>query len=119
MVDRIQQLQHHFQFKTPKQQTQSKSASFKDVLAKEKSLKVSKHAQLRLDERNIHISESQWEEISEKMKEARGKGVTDSLVVLSDAALLVSTQNHTVVTAMKREETQSKVFTNINGTILM
>lgn len=93
--------------------------SFKDILANQEKLKISKHATQRLTERNINIDEKEWRLIETKMVEARKKGITDSLVVTNQAALLVSTKNNTVVTAMNREEANHKIFTNINGTILI
>jgi flagellar operon protein len=93
--------------------------SFKDILADQEKLKISKHATQRLTERNINIDEKEWQLIETKMVEARKKGITDSLVVTNQAALLVSTKNNTVVTAMNREEANHKIFTNINGTILI
>jgi flagellar operon protein len=53
------------------------------------------------------------------VQEARKMGVNDSLVLLTDAALIISAKNNTVITAMGREEASSQIFTNINGTILM
>ncbi|MFD1336115.1 TIGR02530 family flagellar biosynthesis protein [Oceanobacillus iheyensis] len=100
---------------SPKQST----VSFKDVLQEQNQLKISKHATERMHERNISINDKQWELIQDKMQEAKDKGVTDSLVVLNDATLVVSTSNNTVVTAMDRHEFSSKIFTNINGTILI
>ncbi|MGY0691563.1 TIGR02530 family flagellar biosynthesis protein [Virgibacillus sp. FSP13] len=97
---------------------QSSSANFKDILS-DVQVKVSKHAKERLNERNITIHENEWQQITNKMAEAKQKGVTDSLVLTKDAALLVSTKNNTVVTAMNRDEATSKIFTNINGTILI
>ncbi|WP_106497620.1 TIGR02530 family flagellar biosynthesis protein [Lentibacillus sp. Marseille-P4043] len=97
---------------------QSSSANFKDILS-DVQVKVSKHAKERLNERNITIHENEWQQITTKMAEAKQKGVTDSLVLTKDAALLVSTKNNTVVTAMNRDEATSKIFTNINGTILI
>ena len=41
-------------------------------------LKVSKHANQRLQERDIYISEAEWKIVSEKVSEARSKGVNDS-----------------------------------------
>lgn len=119
MSYRIQQLQQHYHVQRPKQLAKPTAVNFKDVLTQVQDIKISKHAQQRLDERNIHIDERQWQVIGEKMNEAKQKGVTDSLVVMNQAALLVSTLNHTVVTAMDREEATTRVFTNINGTILI
>ncbi|MBB6175791.1 flagellar operon protein [Anoxybacillus tengchongensis] len=94
--------------------------SFRDALAEAgKALKISKHAQQRLQERNIHINEEQWAMIGQKIVEAKQKGVRDSLVITDEAALIVSAVNQTVITAMHREEAQSQLFTNINGAIII
>ena len=82
-------------------------------------LKVSKHANQRLAERNIHISEAEWQLVSEKVSEARLKGVNDSLVLMDQAALIISAKNATVITAMDRKEARNQLFTNIDGTIVL
>lgn len=82
-------------------------------------LKVSKHANQRLLERNIHISDAQWQLVSDKVSEARSKGVKDSLVLMDQAALIVSAKNATVITAMDRKEANNQLFTNIDGTIVL
>lgn len=94
--------------------------SFKDILQKEEQLlKISKHAQTRMDERNIRISDHKWQSIYEKVTEAKEKGVTEALVVVDGKAMVVSTKNNTVITALDQTEADSKVFTNINGAILI
>lgn len=97
--------------------------SFREILAEQKTnqnqLKVSKHASIRLHERNIHIDDGQWEKITNKIFEAKAKGVNDSLVLTSNAALIVSAKNATVITAMNRQEAQDQLFTNIDGTIVL
>lgn len=102
----------------PTEVKQDKNVSFKDVLAKEQ-LTVSNHAKARMKERNISIDESTWNQMHEKLQEANEKGVTDSLVFMNDAALLVSVKNNTVITALNRSEMESKLFTNINGAIVL
>ena len=82
-------------------------------------LTISKHAKERMVQRNIQISEDRWAHIEEKIREAGKMGVNDSLVLLQDAALIVSAKNNTVITAMGREEASTHIFTNINGTILL
>jgi flagellar operon protein len=82
-------------------------------------LQISKHAKIRMEQRGILIPAETWEKIGEKVKEAKNKGVRESLVILKNAALIVSARNETVITAMNREEAHSQVFTNINGTILI
>lgn len=99
------------------------TSSFKDVLNKqintEQALKVSKHAEKRLQDRGIMIDDQKWSMISAKIQEAKTKGVNDSLVVLKDAALVVSAKNNTVITALDRNEAKTQIFTNINGTIII
>lgn len=82
-------------------------------------LKVSKHANDRLKERNINISKAEWEHLTEKVNEAKSKGIKESLVLMDQAALIVSAKNSTVITAMNRMEAKDQLFTNIDGTIVL
>lgn len=69
--------------------------------------------------RGIEFSEAEWGKIAVKVEEAKRKGVTDSLVLTRDAALIVSAKNETVITVLNRDEAASQIFTNINGTIII
>lgn len=82
-------------------------------------LKISKHASARLTERNITISEAEWARVTDKVNEAKAKGIRDSLVLMEQAALIVSAKNSTVITAMDRTEAKDQLFTNIDGTIVL
>ncbi|MEN2766444.1 TIGR02530 family flagellar biosynthesis protein [Ornithinibacillus xuwenensis] len=122
MDHRIHQVpsQHALQFPvTKKPKSIETKLDFKAVLNEQQELKVSKHANERLMERNIQLNDKQWQLINDKVSEAKQKGIKDSLVVMNNAALLVSAENHTVVTAMNLEEASNRIFTNINGTILI
>ncbi|RYG73869.1 flagellar protein [Lentibacillus lipolyticus] len=124
MDHRIQQLQQQpVPFSPAIRKTTKHTAetgtSFKDVLQSAQELKISKHAKQRMNDRNIAINDQQWQVIAEKMSDAKKKGVTDSLVLTDQAALLVNIKNNTVVTAMHKADAASKIFTNINGTILI
>ncbi|MFF5993319.1 TIGR02530 family flagellar biosynthesis protein [Lysinibacillus sp. KU-BSD001] len=106
---------------TPKhnvQETQIKSfhEHFRQA---QQELKISKHASERMQERNIEISEAEWQEVTDRVFEARDKGVKQPLVLMEQAALIVSAKNATVITAMDRYETKSQLFTNIDGTIVL
>ncbi len=122
-MDRIQFFPHAPLIPPKKQvaaSSKSERQSFRDALAEAgQVLKISKHAQQRLQERNIHINDEQWAVIGKKIVEAKQKGVRDSLVITDEAALIVSAVNQTVITAMHREEAQSQLFTNINGAIII
>ncbi len=84
-----------------------------------RKLTLSKHASERLAERGICINESKWSQIEAKVLEAKRMGVKESLVLLHDAALIVSGKNNTVITAMNRQEATAQIFTNINGAIIL
>lgn len=95
------------------------STQLQSAIQANSKLSVSKHAQQRLSQRNIQITAENWAKIEQKVSEAKKMGVTDSLVLLPNAALIVSAKNQTVITALGREEASSQIFNNINGTILM
>ncbi|MBM7692260.1 flagellar operon protein [Peribacillus deserti] len=89
------------------------------ALPEPSKLMVSKHAKARLEQRNIQIDQASWNKLEEKVLEAKKMGVQDSLVLMKNAALIVSAKNNTVITAMDRTEAGAQIFTNINGTIVM
>ncbi|WP_082195258.1 TIGR02530 family flagellar biosynthesis protein [Bacillus andreraoultii] len=98
---------------------QSFASHLQESVQEQTNLTISKHAKLRLAEREINISSDDWKKIDEKLNQARKMGVNESLVLLDQAALIVSAKNNTVITAMDRTEASSQIFTNINGTIII
>jgi flagellar operon protein len=108
-------------YPTRAQQQQVNQNTFKSLLDKEveSTLTISKHAKKRLEDRNIEITDTSWNKIGEKVKEAGRKGVKDSLVILRDVTLVVNATNQTVITALGRNESASQIFTNINGAIVI
>src|SRR6185437_2617529 len=101
---------------------QSPQQSFREHLNKAvqpAELKISKHATERISERNIHISDAEWAHITDKVNEAKSKGIKESLVLMEQAALIISAKNSIVITAMDRMEAKDQLFTNIDGTIVL
>lgn len=96
--------------------------SFQNILesqyAKQDSvLKFSKHANERLQSRNIDLSEEQLEKLSTGTKKAQEKGISESLVMVDNIAFIVNVKNSTVITALN--EGEDKIFTNIDGAVIM
>jgi flagellar operon protein len=89
------------------------------VNAKGETLTISKHADSRMKQRGIEINGETWREVESKVAQAKLKGVKESLVLLDNAALIISAKNSTVITAMDRQEAGSQIFTNIDGTIII
>ncbi|MBR4718971.1 MAG: flagellar protein [Lachnospiraceae bacterium] len=90
--------------------------SFADVFD---SLKFSKHASLRLQDRNIELSESQIDRLNAGMQKAGEKGINESLVLMDQMAFIVNVKNNTVITALNDQEIKDNVFTNIDGAIIV
>ena len=53
------------------------------------------------------------------IEQVSAKGINESLVLVDSLAFIVNVPNKTVVTAMDQTETQSNVFTNIDGAVIM
>ncbi|MBO8129164.1 MAG: hypothetical protein H0Z39_08210 [Peptococcaceae bacterium] len=95
--------------------------SFKDVLAgvQKRSLKISAHAQQRLQERRINLTPDDMAKIEQAVARAESKGARDSLLIYGDLALVTSIKNRTVVTAVNGPAMKEHVFTNIDSTIII
>ncbi len=104
-----------------KTSTENTGSSFESILQNKvnenETLKFSKHANLRLYDRNLNLTNNQMERVQNGVIEARNKGINDSLVLVDDIALVVSVKNNTVITATNKN--QSSVFTNINGAVIV
>jgi flagellar operon protein len=106
-----------------KQQKQVQNQSdfgniLKEKVEQQQEVKFSKHAELRLQTRNIQLSDQQKEKINQAVKKAEQKGVRDSLVLMDNMAFVVNVRNKTVITAVNSEELKSNVFTNIDGAVI-
>jgi flagellar operon protein len=88
-----------------------------DNINKSQELKFSKHAELRLQTRNIQLSQIQKDKISQAVSKAEVKGVKDSLVLMDNLAFVVNVKNKTVITAVSSNELKDNVFTNIDGAV--
>lgn len=89
-----------------------------DGLSAEPTLKFSKHAAMRLESRNIHLTELQNARLEQGVEQASEKGIKESLVMVDSLAFIVNVPNRTVVTAMDQTETTNNVFTNIDGAVI-
>ena len=81
-------------------------------------IKISKHAELRIKERNIELTDTVKEKINEAVNKASQKGVRDSLILVEDTAFIVNVKNRTIITAVNNEELKESVFTNIDGAVI-
>lgn len=109
---------------TTKDIRESQNASFEDILRRTKessdteNIRFSKHAAMRLDNRNISLTDEQSQRLAQGVKEAGEKGIKDSLVMVDSFAFIVNVPNKTVVTAIDQTESVNNVFTNIDGAVI-
>ena len=81
-------------------------------------VKFSQHAQERLRARGISLDQSDMRKLEGAVSEVASKGGRESLIMLGNAALVVSVKNRTVITAMDRSSMQGNVFTNIDSAVI-
>ena len=96
--------------------------SFAEVLETVKGqagISLSKHARLRMTTRDITLDSGQVQRLSTAVERARQKGVQDTLVLMDDTAFVVNVKSTTVVTAAKYDTLKDKVFTNIDGAVIV
>lgn len=82
-------------------------------------LKFTKHANARLDSREITISDEQMTRLQNGAKRAGEKGIKESLVLVDSLAFIVNTKQNTVITAMDQMEASENIYTNIDGAVII
>ena len=119
----IEQITDQFLQPKVKQNKQKSDIVFSDILTGKiddaQRLKFSKHASMRLSNRNIELSDSQSTRLEAGVDKADEKGIRESLVLVDSLAFIVNVPNRTVVTAMDQTETDNNIFTNIDGAVIM
>ena len=97
---------------------QGVKSHFDEIFSREISkVKLSKHAQQRLESRDIVLSENEMDKINTAVQKAEAKGSKDSLVMMNNTAFLVNIPNKTVITAMSLLNANENVFTNIDSVV--
>lgn len=109
---------------TPKPiQKPTTGPSFQDILnhkiSENTELKWSKHAENRLKERGIKLTDEQMDKVKQAVAKADSKGVKDSLIMVDNIAMVVSVKNKTVITVADSKELKENVFTNIDGAVII
>lgn len=100
----------------------SNIASFADILnskLESSSLQFSKHASMRLNNREISLSQEQLKRVENGVDTANKKGVKDTLVLVDDVALVVNVKSRIVITAMNQEKNNENIYTNIDGAVIV
>ena len=85
---------------------------------RQESLRVSAHAQSRLNSSQVELTESHLERLDGAIARADEKGLNQSLIMMDELALVVSIKNRVVITAVSGERIKDGVFTNIDSVVI-
>lgn len=88
-------------------------------LDEQSGVRFSSHAQKRLDERNILLSDRDVMRISKSADDAMARGSKEALLLMDRLALVVGVSNRTVITVMEPHERENTVFTNIDSVVVV
>jgi len=104
--------------KTPVKDSSEFAAILNQKLSESRDVKLSKHAAMRLESRNISLSGEQYEKLKDAVDMAQSKGIKDTLVLMDNVAFVVNVNARTVITAVGQGDLKDNVFTNIDGAVI-
>lgn len=110
--------------------------SFTEILSRQKSIdelvadrteqtvvsggiRFTKHADARLMQRNIRLTDEQMTRLEEGIRKASDKGIKESLVLVDDLAFIVNTDKKMVITAIDQNSSEDNIYTNIDGAVII
>lgn len=91
----------------------------KSVDSAKEEIKFSKHADARLTDRNITLTQEQLERLEQGTRKADEKGIRESLVIMDNLSFIVNVKNRTVITAMEQTNDTENIYTNIDGAVII
>ncbi len=94
-------------------------AGLLDAKLSSTGVKFSGHALERLKTRGINLGETEIRKLEGAVADVAAKGGKESLIMVGDAALVVSVKNRTVITAFDRRNLDGNVFTNIDSAAIL
>lgn len=96
------------------------SNNFKELLSEKLKNEVSfsKHANERIQQRNIDVSQEVTEKLNEAAVQAKDKGLKNVLVMIDNQAFILSTMNNKIITAVNSDDLKENIFTNIDGAVI-
>ena len=107
--------------------------SFTEILSRQKSiddlaaersnatgqLRFTKHADARLVQRDIRLTDEQMMRLEEGTRKGCDKGIKESLVLVDDLAFIVNTDKKMVITAIDQNSSEDNIYTNIDGAVVI
>jgi flagellar operon protein len=101
------------------QSAQSGKSEFQRILSEKTGrVEFSAHAEKRLAQRGIELTQDDMDRLTQAVDRAKTKGAKESLVLLNGLAFVVSVSNRTVITAIDMESMKENVVTNIDSAVI-
>ncbi len=94
-------------------------AILEENIQRASSVNFSSHAVKRAVDHNIELTNESLERLNKGVKLAEEKNLEEPLILVGQAAFLVNVKNNTVITTVDSGDLQGKVFTNIDGTVIV
>lgn len=91
---------------------------FQDKLQKTE-LQYSKHADFRMKSLGIVKNKQFQHKLQTATDKAREKNIKEGLILEDDYGFVVSVKNNTVITVVSLQDKEDKVFTNIDGAVII
>lgn len=105
--------------RTPTSRAEEKGSFAETLRIQMEPLRFSNHAQKRLQQRDIRLSDAALARLEYGIGKAEAKGVRSSLVLMDNWAFLVSVKDRTVITAMDAKAEEGRVFSGIDGAVVV
>lgn len=123
MIAPIQSVGHSSaQLGVSKKSEPASSTSFVEELAHASdaanTIRFSAHAQKRLADRSIELSDADRARIAQSANLAAAKGAHETLVLMDRLALVVGVPSRTVITVMEPQDGSPAVFTHIDSVVM-
>ncbi len=93
--------------------------TLRDKIKQSSNLVLTKHAQTRVEQRNIDLSDENIDRLSEGVKIAEEKGLHAPLILIDRTAFIVNLNNRALVTTVSGDDMKNNAFTNIDGTVIV
>lgn len=82
-------------------------------------LQFSKHAQERVDQRGIELTDDLMSSLNSAVSKARAKGARDVAIIDAKQVFIVNIPNNMVITTITDNEMKENVFTNIDSAVII
>ncbi|MBC3797089.1 TIGR02530 family flagellar biosynthesis protein [Acetobacterium tundrae] len=95
--------------------------SFQQLLEQQinSTVTFSKHANIRKEQRNIEVSDSDLEKLGSACDQAQKKGIDNALIMMGDSAFIVNAADKHVITVMDKNEMKNKLVNDIDGAVFI